>query len=146
MSSMRWTSVAASDGPCPWECEIVTESDLLRARHLLREHSKELGRVDQTKLITAASELARNILKYTEGRGGHMHVELLQGTERRGVRVTFVDRGPGIADLTLAMKDGYSSGGGLGLGLPGARRLVDEFSIHSTVGRGTTVVVVKWIR
>jgi serine/threonine-protein kinase RsbT len=104
-----------------------------------------LGLVDQTKLVTAGSELARNILKYAGG-SGQMQLELLKVERRQGLRAVFADSGPGIANLSLALTDGYSTSGGLGLGLPGARRLVDDFHIDSTVGKGTTVAIVKWAR
>jgi serine/threonine-protein kinase RsbT len=103
-----------------------------------------LSLVDQTKLITAASELARNALVH--GGSGTASIETIRCDERCGVRVTFRDSGPGIADVGLAMTDGWSSGSGLGLGLGGARRLVDEFTLDSRPGRGTTVTVVKWTR
>jgi serine/threonine-protein kinase RsbT len=138
--------MAAAEAIAEESCRIATESDLLRVRLLLRERSRELGLVDQTKLITAGSELSRNILKYAGAAGGHVRVDIVQQEHRRGVRAVFTDAGPGIADVELALKDGYSTGGSLGLGLPGARRLVDEFSIHSSVGQGTTVKIVKWIR
>jgi len=126
-------------------CRIVAEPDLLRVRQLLREYARELGLVDQTKLVTAGSELARNILKYASPAGGCMQLDVIEREHRRAVRAVFTDSGPGITDLGLAMKDGYSSSGSLGLGLPGARRLVDEFSISSSVGEGTTVTIVKWM-
>lgn len=124
------------------------EDDLLLVRQTLRKHAREagLGLVDETKVITAASELARNILKYSNGAGGRLRVELLERSGRKGVRATFEDSGPGIEDVALALKDGYSTGGSLGLGLPGAKRLVDEFSIESTLNRGTTVQITKWAR
>ena len=100
--------------------------------------------MDQTKLVTAASELARNTLIY--GGGGSMGAELLDGGPRRGARLSFIDQGPGIADLAVALTDGYSSGRGMGLGLSGARRLVDEFELRTGVGEGTSVTVVKWAR
>jgi serine/threonine-protein kinase RsbT len=127
-------------------CRIASEQDMLRVRQLLREHSRDLGLVDQTKLITAGSELARNILKYAGPGGGRMEVERIELERKRGLRAVFKDDGPGIADLDLAMTDGHSSSGSLGLGLPGARRLVDQFSISSAVGQGTTVTILKWIR
>ena len=127
-------------------CSIVCEADVLRMRQLLREHSSAFRTVEQTKLITAASELARNILKYAGPAGGHMQVELLNKAGTDGLRVVFTDEGPGIADVEQALEDGFSTGGSLGLGLPGARRLVDEFSIESAVGRGTTISFVKWNR
>lgn len=127
-------------------CRIASESDVLCARELLRAHAQRFSKVEQTKLVTAGSELARNILKYGGPAGGHMQIELLTKGGVDGVRVVFTDQGPGIADLALAMQDGYSTGGSLGLGLPGARRLVDAFSIQTEVGRGTTVAIVKWNR
>jgi serine/threonine-protein kinase RsbT len=104
-----------------------------------------LSLVDQTKLVTAASELARNTLVH--GGGGMARVEVVKSANgRNGVRIGFADDGPGIADIDLALTDGWTSGAGLGLGLSGARRLVDEFELTSKAGRGTTVVVVKWSR
>jgi serine/threonine-protein kinase RsbT len=118
--------------------------DIIKARQLVRDSAiaQGLSLVDQTKLITAASELARNTLVH--GKGGDMRLELLNDGARRGVRVTFSDQGPGITDMALAMKDGYSSGGGLGLGLGGAKRLVNEFAIESEPGKGTKVMILRW--
>ena len=113
-------------------------------RQAVRERAIALGfgLVDQTKIVTAASELGRNALLY--GGGGQVEIgELATGT-RHGIRLVFVDQGPGIEDIQLAMKDGFTSGGGLGLGLGGARRLSSEFSIESTPGRGTRVTIVRW--
>ena len=114
------------------------------ARQKVRTRAVELGfsLVDQTKLVTAASELARNTLQY--GGGGVMHIEQLTDGPRRGVRLVFEDQGPGIPDITVAMRDGYTSGGGLGLGLGGAKRLANEFSIESTPGVGTKVMIARW--
>src|SRR5262249_14772666 len=98
--------------------------------------------VDQTKLVTAASELARNTLLH--GGGGRATIEVVVDGVRRGVRLTFEDEGPGIADVVLAMKVGYSTGGGLGIGLSGAKRLSSEFAIASTPGKGTRVVIARW--
>jgi serine/threonine-protein kinase RsbT len=98
--------------------------------------------VDQTKVVTAASELARNTIQH--GGGGTARLEALNDGPRRGLRLTFEDRGPGIADITLAMKDGFTTGGGLGLGLSGAKRLTNEFEIQSAPGAGTRVVITKW--
>lgn len=98
--------------------------------------------MDQTKIVTAASELARNTLMH--GGGGRAVLEIVGDGVRRGLRLVFEDEGPGIADIALAMKDGYSTGGGLGLGLSGAKRLSNEFAISSTPGRGTTVVITRW--
>jgi serine/threonine-protein kinase RsbT len=98
--------------------------------------------VDQTKIVTAASELARNTIQH--GGGGRALIETLIDGSRRGVRLTFEDQGPGIADVALALRDGFSTAGGLGLGLSGARRLSNEFSIESTPGRGTRVMIARW--
>jgi serine/threonine-protein kinase RsbT len=118
--------------------------DIIKARQLVRDSAiaQGLSLVDQTKLITAASELARNTLVH--GKGGDMRLEQLNDGARRGIRVTFSDQGPGITDMALAMKDGYSSAGGLGLGLGGAKRLVNEFKIESEPGKGTKVMILRW--
>ena len=123
---------------------IRTSDDVVRVRQKVRESAiaAGLGLVDQTKLITAASELARNTLDY--GGGGEVRVEPVQVGARRGVRLTFEDKGPGIADIELALTDGWTSGGGLGLGLSGARRLSNEFSLKSVVGEGTQVTIARW--
>jgi serine/threonine-protein kinase RsbT len=125
---------------------IVTESDVVRVRQVVRTLAvaAKLSLVDQTKMVTAASELARNTLVY--GGGGEMIIDLVDSGRRRGVRAVFIDTGPGIADLDLALTEGWTSGSGLGLGLTGSRRLVDEFTIDSSPGVGTTVRVVKWSR
>jgi len=101
-----------------------------------------LSLVDQTKIVTAASELARNTLDY--GGGGEVHVQRITDGGRQGVRLTFEDQGPGISDINLALKDGYTTGSGLGLGLSGAKRLSNEFSIESTVGVGTRISIARW--
>ena len=126
------------------EFPIRVEDDVVRIRQGCREWSIELGfsLVDQTKIVTAASELARNTKVY--GGGGAMLMESLEEGGRRGLRLTFTDQGPGIADIQQALKDGFTSGNGLGLGLGGARRLMNEFNITSTPGQGTRIVVVKW--
>jgi serine/threonine-protein kinase RsbT len=118
--------------------------DVVRARQMVRAKAVEagFGIVDQTKLVTAASEIARNTVDY--GGGGTMRVELLREGSRRGVQLIFADNGPGIADIKTAMTDGYTTGGGLGLGLSGAKRLSNEFSIQSTPGKGTTVTLARW--
>lgn len=118
--------------------------DIIRARQLVRDCAVKQGfsLVDQTKLITAASELARNTLIH--GGGGEMRLSSLESGMRRGVKATFVDQGQGIKDVAQAMKDGFSTGGGLGLGLGGAKRLVNEFDIESAPGKGTTVTIVRW--
>lgn len=123
---------------------VRNEQDMVAVRQLVRKLAQELkfSLVDQTKFVTAASELARNTFVY--GGGGDMRWEVLVDGLRNGLRLTFEDRGPGIPDLDLAMKDGWTSGGGLGMGLPGARRLVGEFSIESTPGAGTRVSIGKW--
>ena len=110
----------------------------------MRQRAVELGfnLVDQTKIVTAASELARNTLQY--GGGGTVRLESLQEGARRGLRLVFEDRGPGIPNLELAMRDGYTTGSGLGLGLSGAKRLSNEFAIESRVGEGTRVTIVRW--
>lgn len=125
---------------------IRSGDDVVRLRQLVRNRAQEirLSLVDQTKLVTAASELARNTLVH--GGSGSAVVETVEKAGRRGVRAAFVDSGPGIPDLDLAMTAGWTSGGGLGLGLSGAKRLVDEFDIDTEVGRGTSVTVVKWAR
>jgi len=124
---------------------ITSGDDVVRVRQKVRVRATEVGLslVDQTKLITAASELARNTLDY--GKGGHADIETVLG-DRRGVRVTFRDRGPGIPDIPQALADGFTSGNGLGHGLGGARRLVDDFDIQSIVGAGTTVTIARWKR
>ena len=123
---------------------ILVEQDVVVARQTVRKLATQCGMrlVDQTKLITAASELARNAVIY--GGGGHMDWEILEKGVRKGLRLVFRDEGPGIADLKLAMTDGWTSGNGLGLGLTGTKRLVDEFDIDTGAGRGTRVTIVKW--
>ena len=101
-----------------------------------------MGLVNQTKLITAASELVRNMLNYANG--GKILIEIVSRGRDNGIRLTFADKGPGIKDISLAMKDGYSTGKSLGLGLPGAKRLSNEFNIQSESGKGTTVTIIKW--
>ncbi|GAA1599059.1 MULTISPECIES: ATP-binding protein [Kribbella] len=126
---------------------IEDESDLIRVRQALRTAADNagLGLVDQTKLVTAGSELARNILIYATGGRGTLQVEQVVNLRRRGVRATFADQGPGIDDVDAALTDGFSSGSGLGLGLPGSKRLADEMTVDSDP-TGTTVVIVKWAR
>lgn len=118
--------------------------DLMWVRQEVRRLAADLtfSLVQQTKLVTAASELARNTLVH--GGGGHMEATVVGEGERRGVRLGFADTGPGITDLEVAMRDGYTSGGGLGLGLGGARRLVHDFQVVTKPGRGTTVVITMW--
>ncbi len=124
--------------------QLRSAEDIVIARQAVRELSSDLGfsLVDQTKLITAASELARNTIVH--GGGGAIQLETLKEDRRVGIRLTFVDHGPGIRDVEQALRDGYTTGGGLGLGLGGARRLSNEFEIHSSPGQGTTVRIVRW--
>ena len=129
------------------ELPIRSGDDVVRVRQQVRTKAAEngLSLVDQTKLVTAASELARNTLVY--GGGGVARLEAVKSANgRAGVKLSFTDQGPGIPDLELALTDGWTSGGGLGLGLSGARRLVDEFELDSKPGIGTSIVVVKWSR
>lgn len=123
---------------------IQSSADVVLVRQAVRQFAIELGfsLVDQTKIVTAASELARNTLDY--GKGGTVELEALQNDSRKGLRLTFTDQGPGIPDIELALKDGYTTGGGLGMGLSGAKRLVNEFNLVSTVGEGTCITVTKW--
>jgi serine/threonine-protein kinase RsbT len=121
-----------------------SEEDIVASRQKVRVLTQLLkfSLVDQTKMITAASELSRNTLVH--GRGGAMRWELLDDGVRRGLRLHFEDEGPGIPDMKLALTDGWTSGGGMGLGLPGSKRLVQEFEVHSTVGQGTRVSITRW--
>jgi serine/threonine-protein kinase RsbT len=123
---------------------IRTATDVVSIRQATRSRALEirLGIVDQTKVITAASELARNALEY--GKGGEAVFELVSDGIRKGIRIHFRDHGPGIENLDLALTDHFSTGGGLGLGLSGAKRLVDEFEIDSKPGEGTRVTITKW--
>jgi serine/threonine-protein kinase RsbT len=123
-----------------------SDEDVVGLRRHVRERAVAiaLSLVDQTKLVTAASELARNTIKY--GGGGEVHLDVLEDGFRRGVGLLFMDNGPGIPDLDQALRDGFTTGGGLGLGLGGSKRLVDEFEIDSRQGEGTAVSVVKWKR
>ncbi|MBD3885033.1 anti-sigma regulatory factor [Phormidium tenue FACHB-886] len=123
---------------------IQSSADVVLVRQAVRQSAVEigLGLVDQTKIVTAASELARNTLDY--GQGGTVKLEVLQEGGRRGLKLTFEDQGPGIPDIELALKDGFTTGGGLGMGLGGAKRLVNEFEIESAVGEGTRVTIVRW--
>lgn len=123
---------------------ILSSADVVTVRQAVRTAAAQIGLslVDQTKIVTAASELARNTLDY--GGGGVMRLDILDEGIRRGLRLSFEDEGPGIQDIQLALKDGYTSGGGLGLGLGGAKRLVNEFHIESTPGQGTKVQITRW--
>lgn len=127
---------------------VTGESDLLRVRSSLRAEAQHAGLslTAATKLVTAGSELARNIVRYATNGQGVVSIELVGTGGRSGVRAVFSDNGPGIADVDAAMRDGFSTAGSLGLGLPGSRRLVDEFYIDSAPGLGTTVVVAQWNR
>ena len=124
--------------------EIRQSDDVVRVRQLTRTFAVEIGLslVDQTKIVTASSELARNTLDY--GGGGEVTVETLEQGGRRGLRLKFEDKGPGIADIEQALKDGFTSGKGMGLGLGGAKRLCNEFSIDSKPGEGTRVMIARW--
>jgi len=126
------------------EMEVRAQNDVVLTRQAVRTWAQELGFgiVDQTKMITAASELARNMLDY--GGGGAVRFEALQEGPRKGLRLTFEDRGPGIPDIALALTDGYTTGGGMGLGLSGSKRLVNEFEIASRPGEGTRVMITRW--
>ncbi len=123
---------------------ITSASDIVLVRQKVREFAIQLkfGLVDQTKMVTAASELARNVLVH--GRGGTCKIEVVENGTHHGLRLVFEDHGPGIADVELAMKDGYTTGSGLGLGLSGSKRLVNDFEIHSRPGQGTTVTITRW--
>ena len=123
---------------------LYSDVDVVAARRAVGEWAKEirLSLLDRTKVITAASELARNTVIY--GRGGVMALEIVRDGRREGLRLTFSDQGPGIADIDRALEDGYSTGGGMGFGLPGARRLVNEFELVSALGVGTSITVVRW--
>lgn len=124
--------------------KIEKEQDVVPFRNRVKEYAVRIGMslVNQTKLITAASELVRNMLKYAGG--GITIIEVISKGRDNGIRLTFQDKGPGIKDIQLAMKDGYSSGKSLGIGLPGAKRLVNEFDIKSKLDEGTTISIIKW--
>jgi serine/threonine-protein kinase RsbT len=132
--------------PAPHSDErpILTSEDVVAVRQAVRQRAVEIGfnLIDQTKIVTAASELARNTLQH--GGGGVARIDMLEEGGRRGLRLVFEDEGPGIADLDLAMRDGYTTSGGLGLGLSGARRLASEFHIDSRPGGGTRVSIIRW--
>ena len=123
---------------------IRSSDDIVKVRQITREWAlmQAFSLVDQTKIVTAASELARNTLEH--GRGGEVRVQALQEGARRGVRLTFTDQGPGIPDLDKALRDGFTTGAGMGLGLSGSKRLTNEFDIQSEVGKGTTVMIARW--
>ena len=123
---------------------IIREQDVILFRNRVKEYAVKIGMgiVNQTKLITAASELVRNMLKYAGG--GVVDIEVISKGRENGIRLFFIDHGPGIKDINLAMKDGFSTGKSLGLGLPGTKRLVSEFDIQSEINKGTTVTIIKW--
>ena len=133
--------MSANDGVA---LPLRSPEDIVRMRQVVREYAIRQGfsLVDQTKIVTAASELARNTMVY--GGGGELTVQPLSEAARRGLRLTFSDQGPGIPDIQQAMKDGFTTGGGLGLGLGGAKRLCNEFTIDSRVGEGTRVTITRW--
>jgi serine/threonine-protein kinase RsbT len=135
---MTMAIVLSEDRPIRSSDDVVVVRQLVRSRAI--EHG--FGLVDQTKLVTAASELARNTLEH--GGGGRVRLELVNDGGRRGVRLTFEDDGPGIADIAMAMKDGFTTGSGLGRGLGGAKRLSNEFEIVSQRGKGTRVTITRW--
>ena len=128
------------------EILIKTEGDIVAARRTIRDAATSLGfgQTDVARIVTASSELARNVFRYAGE--GLMRWKALHQGERVAIEIQFIDHGPGIADISLAMKEGYSSGGGMGMGLPGAKRLVDELEIESVIGQGTTVTLRKWRR
>lgn len=140
MTETTWGRAASSE-----TLPIRAPEDIVIVRTAVRKAAiaAKLGIVDQTKLVTAASEIARNTLDY--GKGGEVTIERVQEM-KLGIRLRFVDRGPGIANIELALTDGWTSGAGMGLGLTGTRRLMDEFELASKVGEGTTVTITKWSR
>jgi len=125
---------------------IEKEWDIVKARQLGRDMAKEIGfsTVDQARIATTVSELARNIYLYAEK--GQIYFEIISKMERKGLCLTVVDQGPGIADISKVMQDGYSTSGGLGAGLPGVKRLMDEFDIQSEIENGTSIITTKWLR
>lgn len=126
------------------DLSVVLEQDTVFLRNRIKEVATKIGMglVNQTKLITAASELVRNMLRYAQG--GKVTIHVVSEMTKNGIRVIFEDKGPGIENIQLAMKEGYSTERSLGLGLPGAKKLVDEFQLQSTPGEGTTVTILKW--
>jgi serine/threonine-protein kinase RsbT len=123
---------------------VMSSADVVKVRQIVRQWAAELkfSLVEQTKLVTATSELARNALEH--GGGGSMNAEFVEDGLRKGIKLVFDDKGPGIANIELALKDGYTTGGGMGLGLSGSKRLVSDFQISSEPGRGTTVTITRW--
>lgn len=146
MQQTVFSATPPANEPAAERIDIGSDADVVRVRQTVRTLALKasLSIVDQTKIVTAASELARNTLVH--GGGGHAELELVRENGRTGVRAVFADEGPGIADITRAMSGGFSTGGGLGLGLSGSRRLVDGFDLDTAAGRGTRVTVVKWTR
>jgi serine/threonine-protein kinase RsbT len=152
MSSAAWRSSPASTAqpqtivtPALAErLSLASREEIVIARQAVRRHAVALAfsLVDQTKVVTAASELARNVVQHAGG--GHMTIEIVGDGARQGLRLTFEDQGPGIRDIERVLRGGYSTGGGLGLGLSGSKRLSNEFAIESTVGQGTKVVITRW--
>jgi serine/threonine-protein kinase RsbT len=132
--------------PCPVRVPIASDGDIIIARQKGRALAAELGfsPTDVVRIATAISELARNVLSYASR--GEIRLESLNSRNRSGISIVAIDRGPGIADVEQALQDAYSTSGGLGLGLPGVRRVMDEFKVESTVGEGTTVSATKWCR
>lgn len=128
-----------------FEVEIKDEKDIIVARQRVREVAKNMNFsiTDQTRIITAVSELSRNIFEYAGS--GNVIIEITTNATKRGIMVSFIDRGPGISDIDEAMKEGFTSGKGMGLGLPGSKRLMDEFIITSEIGNGTKIVIKKWL-
>ncbi|HEX4373277.1 MAG TPA: anti-sigma regulatory factor [Puia sp.] len=124
--------------------DVFKEQDVVPCRNRVKEYAGKIGMglVNQTKLITAASELVRNMLRYASG--GKVTIEVISKGRDNGIRIVFSDEGPGIKNIEIAMKDGYSTGKSLGLGLPGTKRLVNEFDIKSELGKGTVVTIIKW--
>lgn len=137
-------SQSFQDGTDAIVMPLLSDEDIVRLRKTVRDYlvSVGFGTVDQTKMVTAASELARNTLRY--GGGGESHIAKVIDDHRRGVSLSFHDKGPGIPDIDLALTDGYTTGGGMGLGLSGAKRLSDEFMLESSPHAGTMVRIVKW--
>jgi serine/threonine-protein kinase RsbT len=123
---------------------VLSSADVVKVRQVVRQWAAEMkfSLVEQTKLVTATSELARNALEH--GGGGSMFAEVVEDGARKGIKLVFDDKGPGIADIELALKDGYTTGGGMGLGLSGSKRLVSDFQIKSEPGQGTTVTIIRW--
>lgn len=132
----------------PDRLEIASEDDIVRARQRAREMARELGfgLVDQSRVATAVSELTRNVVRYASLGRGEVHLRSLSRNGRSGLEIVVADEGPGIVDIEEAMQVGFTSGSGLGMGLPGTRRLMDEMEIDSAAGRGTTVTIRKWRR